>query len=235
MLPSLPKGDVINPPPGGLHFGLFSVTRCWFVLTHTNFLASMCTFTVLPPPAFPFLFPTCLDKWAPSSWLFQQPHHSSVPQDIRPAPPSNVTSSMKFFPAWPGRVNHTQWGGDRIIWGQFSPLALKCSESRSVVPDSAIPWTIQSMEFSRPEYWSGQPFPSPGDLPNPEIEPRSPALQADSLPAEPPGKPSNTYDLDSLLDFSNSQVSLLKNKVVIIIPMLQGCCKIWIFKLLAMC
>ena len=43
------------------------------------------------------------------------------------------------------------------------------------------------MEFSRPEYWSGQPFPSPGDLPNPGIEPRSPALQADSLPAEPPG------------------------------------------------
>ena len=46
------------------------------------------------------------------------------------------------------------------------------------------------MEFSRPEYWSGEPIPSPGDLPNPEIELRSPALQADFLPAEPPGKPS---------------------------------------------
>ena len=45
------------------------------------------------------------------------------------------------------------------------------------------------MEFSRPEYWSGQPFPSPGDLPNPGIEPRYPTLQPDSLPAEPPGKP----------------------------------------------
>ena len=54
------------------------------------------------------------------------------------------------------------------------------------------PWMIQSMEFSRPEYWSGQPFPSPGDLPNPGIEPRSPALQVDSLLAEPPGKPKNT-------------------------------------------
>ena len=52
----------------------------------------------------------------------------------------------------------------------------------------AFPWTIQSMEFSRPEYWSGEPFPSPGDLPNPEIKPRSPALQADSFPAEPQGK-----------------------------------------------
>ena len=39
------------------------------------------------------------------------------------------------------------------------------------------------------EYWSGLPFPSPGDHPNPGIEPRSPALQADSLPSEPPGKP----------------------------------------------
>ena len=52
--------------------------------------------------------------------------------------------------------------------------------------------TIQSMEISRPEYWSGQPFPTPGDLPNPEIEPRSPILWADSLPAEPLGKPKNT-------------------------------------------
>ena len=47
-----------------------------------------------------------------------------------------------------------------------------------------------SMGFSRQEYWSGLPFPSPGDLlPNPGIEPGSPALQADALPSEPPGKP----------------------------------------------
>ena len=45
------------------------------------------------------------------------------------------------------------------------------------------------MEFSRPEYWSGQPFHFPGDLPNAGIESRSPTLQADSLPAEPQGKP----------------------------------------------
>ena len=55
-------------------------------------------------------------------------------------------------------------------------------------------WTLtcqasRSMEFSRQEYWSGLPFPSPGDLPDPGIEPRFPALQADSLPSEPPGKP----------------------------------------------
>ena len=55
------------------------------------------------------------------------------------------------------------------------------------------PWTVAhqaslSMKFSRQEYWSGLPFPSPGDLPDPGIEPRSPSLQADSLPSEPPGK-----------------------------------------------
>ena len=46
-----------------------------------------------------------------------------------------------------------------------------------------------SMGFSRQEHWSGLPSPTPGDLPNPEIKPRSPALQKDSLPSEPPGKP----------------------------------------------
>ena len=56
------------------------------------------------------------------------------------------------------------------------------------------PWTVAyqaslSMGFSRQEYWSGVPFPSPGDLPDPGIEPRSPTLQADALPSEPPGKP----------------------------------------------
>ena len=65
-------------------------------------------------------------------------------------------------------------------------------KSLSRVQLFASPWTIQSMHFSRPEYWSGWPFPSPGDLPNLGIEPRSPALQADSLPAEPQGNPKNT-------------------------------------------
>ena len=56
------------------------------------------------------------------------------------------------------------------------------------------PWAVTyqaplSMGFSRQEYWNGLPFPSPGDLPDPGIEPRSPTLQADTLPSEPPGKP----------------------------------------------
>ena len=48
------------------------------------------------------------------------------------------------------------------------------------------------MEFSRPEYWNGLLFPSLGDLPDPGMEPGFPALQVDSLPAKPPGKPKNT-------------------------------------------
>ena len=62
----------------------------------------------------------------------------------------------------------------------------------------ATPWTVAyqappSMVFSRQEYWSGLPFPSPGDLPNPGIEPGSPALRADALPSEPPGKTRYMY------------------------------------------
>ena len=49
--------------------------------------------------------------------------------------------------------------------------------------------------FSRQEYWSGLPFPSPGDLPDPRIEPRSPPLQVDSLPSEPPGSPSTRQEI----------------------------------------
>ena len=50
----------------------------------------------------------------------------------------------------------------------------------------------QPMEFSRPEYWNGQPFPSLGHLPNPGIELRFPTLWVDSLPAEPQARPKNT-------------------------------------------
>ena len=61
----------------------------------------------------------------------------------------------------------------------------------------ATSWTVAyqaapSVEFSRQENWNGLPFPSPGDLPNPGIKPRSPTLQADALPSEPPGKPTDT-------------------------------------------
>ena len=85
-----------------------------------------------------------------------------------------------------------------FIRGKKGELAIKISKpyplsviSGGLVAMSylilAIPWTVScqallSMGFSRQEYWSGLPFPSPGDLPDPGIEPRSPALHADSLP-----------------------------------------------------
>ena len=65
-------------------------------------------------------------------------------------------------------------------------------KSLSCVQLFMTPWTLQSMEFSRPEYWCGEPSPFQGDLPNLGIKPRSPALQADSFPAEPQGKSKNT-------------------------------------------
>ena len=75
----------------------------------------------------------------------------------------------------------------------FQYLKVKV-KSLSRVQLFATPWTAACqaplfMGFSRQGYWSGLPFPSPGDLPQPGIELRSPALQADSLPTELPGKP----------------------------------------------
>ena len=67
-------------------------------------------------------------------------------------------------------------------------------KSLSRVQLRVTPWTVAyqappSTRFSRQEYWSGLPLPSPGDLPNPGIKPGSPAFQADALTSEPPGKP----------------------------------------------
>ena len=69
-----------------------------------------------------------------------------------------------------------------------------CCQVLSCVQFFATPWTVThqtplSMEFPSQKYWSGLPFPSPGTLPDPGIKPRSPALQAVSLPSELPGKP----------------------------------------------
>ena len=80
------------------------------------------------------------------------------------------------------------------------------------------PWTGArqaplSMGFPRQEYWSGLPFPSPGNLPNPGIKPGSPALQADPLPSEPPGKPSwFINDSYSELPFQSPDFQLLEDK-----------------------
>ena len=77
-----------------------------------------------------------------------------------------------------------------MVWQLFLKVKVK---SLSRVQLFVTPWTIAyqappSMGFSRQECWSGLPFPSPGDLPDPGIEPGSSALQAGALPSEPPGK-----------------------------------------------
>ena len=83
-------------------------------------------------------------------------------------------------------VRHDQATEQQKLLGKMKKVKVK---SLSRVRLFATPWTVAyqappSMGFSRQECWSGLPFPSPGDLPNPEIEPRSPALQADYLPSE---------------------------------------------------
>ena len=100
-------------------------------------------------------------------------------------------------PPW-GRWVHTLLGLTLQPWNQaqsfsnFSNWRESESVGCSVMSDSLCPMDSSlpgsSMGFSRQEYWSRLPFPSSGDLPNLGIEPRSPALQADSLPAEPQGK-----------------------------------------------
>ena len=84
----------------------------------------------------------------------------------------------------------------------------------------ATPWTVAyqappSMGFSRQEYWSGVPLPSPGDLPYPGIEPWSPAFQADALTSEPPGKPLYFFLISIFSSDKNPGRELLDHIVVL--------------------
>ena len=105
----------------------------------------------------------------------------------------------------------TQWLWEQLLRSTFLIKGEVKSLSRVllfVTPPTVAHQALPSMGFSRQEYWSGLPFPSPGDLPDPGIEPRSPTLQADaltsespkvvinhspSLPLAPPEKPRLTY------------------------------------------
>ena len=96
-----------------------------------------------------------------------------------------------------------------VVFDSATPWTAACQASLSITSSWSLvkslsrvrlfvtPWTAahqapQSMGFSKQEYWSGLPFPSPGDLPNPGIEPGSPALEANTLTSEPPGKPQSS-------------------------------------------
>ena len=103
---------------------------------------------------------------------------------------------------------HREGGFFCLVLGHLWKASRVCERERvkllSHVQLLETPWTaayqsLPSMGFSRQGYWSGLPFPSPGDLPDSGIEPRSLALQADTLPSEPPGKPQESI----LFDYQN--------------------------------
>ena len=110
----------------------------------------------------------------------------------------------------------------------------KWSEVAQSCPTLWDPWTVArqappSMGFSRQEYWSGLPFPSPGYLPDPGNEPGSPALEADALTSEPPGKP--MINLDSVL--KNKDITLLTKVCIakaIVFPVVMYGCESWTIK-----
>ena len=89
-------------------------------------------------------------------------------------------------------------GGEEIVTEKTQRRTVPSVNSPSRVWLLATPWTVAhqallSMEFSRQEYWSGLPFPSPRDFPDPGIEPEFPALQADPLPSKSPGKSGKSW------------------------------------------
>ena len=120
-------------------------------------------------------------------WILYQLSHKGSPRILQ-----WVAHPFSRGSSWPRNRSRvfciavrffTSWASKEVKW------------NRSVVSDSVTPWTLAyqvppSMGFSRQEYWSGLPVPSPGDLPDPGIEPGSPTFQADALTSEPPGKPS---------------------------------------------
>ena len=131
-----------------------------------------------------WLLPCCMSLGY--SINFSDPSH--VRWEWNSGPSSNKQKSLielevlELEAIWRDGSTHDGVGYDHVM-SVLSPVRL--FSTLWIVAHQAPP----SMGFSRQEYWSGLPFPFPGDLPNTGIEPRSPALQADALTSEPPGKP----------------------------------------------
>ena len=140
------------------------------------------------------LVPLCLSPH--SSFLCPfHPSQTSLHYDTHLSLASPFELSSRNTSEYPKLIQVFTWRGS--INSPVSYYPWKWKWRRSVVSDSLRPHGLsatrllrrQSMEFFRQEYWSGLPFLSPGDLPDPGIEPRSPALQEDALPSEPQGSP----------------------------------------------
>ena len=98
-------------------------------------------------------------------------------------------------------------------------VVLCCAQSLSRVQLFAVPWTIACqapLGFSRQGYWSGQPFPFPGGLPDPGIELESPALQADPLPAELQGNPILVVVIPNIPPSPYTTINLLSDFIILV-------------------
>ena len=132
---------------------------------------------MLLPFSPPLLF-SAWKFWAANYRAQLSQHCYSVPREHL----SDITCCA--FNCWELRW----WGGRLVSVWSVSKWSRSVLSWFFVIPWTVACQTLPSMGFSRQEYWSGLPFPSPGDLLHPGIEPWSPTLQADSLPSEAPGK-----------------------------------------------
>ena len=131
-----------------------------------------------------------MDEWHPSGERVERGGKSQDCRQPNKGDQEGVASKVK-------NILKAVWNCRRSAWSRGSEWPAVLDEvqwSRPVVSDSATPWAVvyqasPSMEFSRQEYWSRLPSPSPGDLPDPGIKHRSPALQADALHLSHQGSP----------------------------------------------
>ena len=122
------------------------------------------------------------DDWmtSPTQWTWVWVNSRSLWWTGRPGVLQSM-GSQRVWHDWATEVNWTELNQFLKVKELITQSCLTVCNARTVVYQAAL-----SMEFSRKEYWSGLPFPSSGDLPDPGIESKSPALQADPLPSEPP-------------------------------------------------
>ena len=138
-----------------------------------------------------------------SPHLFNPPAAEGMQGAGRPGGPDSALISLLPPPAKGRQATVHQVSDLHFLFFSITPTVWVHAKSLQSCPtlcnpmDYIVRQAPLSMGFSRQESWSVLPFPSPRDLPNPGIELKSPTLQADSLPFEPPGKPKNT-GVDSL-------------------------------------
>ena len=150
----------------GLGLKSFSSVSLWLIMCHFRdfFLLLCCGFVFLATPCDLQGLTSLMRNW---TWVLGSASTETWPLDCQGIP----SGTRNWIFSWPQSC---------VLVPQSGPTL--CDPMDFSPPGSSV------REFSRQEHWSGLPFPSPGDLPNPVTEPWSSALQADSLPCEPPGK-----------------------------------------------